>query len=71
MAKKQKKDTKIKIKKKVWYNVVAPKSFNHKEIGETYLENPDKGLNRKMTVSLKDLTGSMRDQNVQIQLKLY
>ncbi|MBT4604597.1 hypothetical protein HOC01_03080 [archaeon] len=70
MAKKQKKDTKIKIKKKVWYNVVAPKSFNHKEIGETYLENPDKGLNRKMTVSLKDLTGSMRDQNVQIQLKL-
>ena len=70
MAKKNKKDTKVKVKRKVWFNVIAPSIFNSREIGETYLEKVEQGVGRKMTVSLRDLTGSMRDQNVRVKLAL-
>ena len=39
MAQKSKKKvSKIKVKKKVWYKVIAPKIFGNKEIGESYLQ---------------------------------
>jgi len=41
-----------------------------KEIGESYLSNAEKAVGRVMKVNLRNLTGSMRDQNVYISLKI-
>ncbi len=70
MAKTKKKVSKIKIKKKTWFKVVAPKIFGNKEIGESYLESAEKAIGRKMNVNLRDLTGSFKDQNVYVGLQI-
>ena len=70
MAKKDLKKSKIKIKKKIWCKIVAPKSFGSKEIGESYVTKAEDTLNRNMTISLRELTCSMRDQNVKVKLLL-
>lgn len=66
----QKLVSRIKIKKKLWYKLVAPKLFGQKELGETYLESPEAGLGRLMKINLKDLTGNVKDQNAYINFKL-
>jgi len=74
MAKTEKKDNKkvsrIKVKKKVWYKIISPTIFGNREVGESYLQSPESGLNRVMKVNLKDLSGNIRDQNVYITLKI-
>ena len=70
MAKKTKKISKIKVKKKVWYKVIAPKIFANKEVGESYLQSPESAVGRKLNVNLKDLSGNIKDQNVQISLQI-
>lgn len=70
MAKAKKKVSKIKIKKKTWHKVIAPKIFGNKEIGESYLQSPEKAVGRKLKVNLKDLTGNIKDQNVHIGLQI-
>lgn len=71
MAKKDKKKvSKIKVKKKLWFKVISPTIFGMKEIGESYLSNAENAVGRVMKVNLKNLTGSMRDQNVYISLKI-
>jgi len=70
MAKKGKKSTKIKVKRKTWFKLFAPTIFGKKEIGETYLTSADKAIGRIMGVNLRNLTGSIRDQNVYITLKI-
>jgi small subunit ribosomal protein S3Ae len=61
---------KIKVKKKIWAKIFAPKIFGSKELGETYVCKAEDALNRYMTISLRELTGSMRNQNVKIKLLL-
>jgi small subunit ribosomal protein S3Ae len=63
---KAKKVSKIKIKKKIWYKVLAPKLFGNKELGESYLTAPEMAIGRQMKMNLRELSGSMRDQNVHI-----
>tara|TARA_Y100000310_G_scaffold324914_1_gene387504 strand:- start:15720 stop:16379 length:660 start_codon:yes stop_codon:yes gene_type:complete len=70
MAKKVKKVSKIKTKKKIWYKVIAPKLFGHKEIGESYLTTPEIALNRKLKVNLKELSGNVKDQNIHMKFKI-
>jgi small subunit ribosomal protein S3Ae len=71
MAKKNtKKVSKIKIKKKTWYKIQAPTLFASRHIGETYLANAQSAIGRVMTVNLKDLTDSFRDQSMYVTLKL-
>ena len=70
MAKKDVKKTKVKAKKKTWVKITAPKSFGGREIGESYTTKAEGLIGRNMTVSLKELTGSMRDQNVKVKLLL-
>ncbi len=70
MAKKDNKKTKIKIKKKTWLKILAPKSFGGREIGESYTTKAEGLIGRNMTISLKELSGSMRDQNVKVKLLL-
>ncbi len=44
--------------------------FSSKQIGETYLANAQTALGRHMTINLKDLTDSFRDQTKYVQLQL-
>lgn len=70
MAKKETQTSKIKIKKKLWYRILAPQIFGQKEIGETYLSSPEDALGRSMKINLKDLTGNVKDQNIYIDFKV-
>ncbi len=64
------KTTKTKAKRKIWCKIISPKNFGSKELGETYITKAEDALNRHMTISLRELTGSMRDQNVKVKLLL-
>jgi len=70
MAKGRKKVSKIKVKKKRWFPIFAPKFLGQKEIGETYLTDVKTALGRVLKVNLRDLTGSMRDQNIYVSLRI-
>ncbi len=63
---KAKKVSKIKIKKKLWFKVISPKTFGMKEIGQSYLPSVETAVGRSMKVNLKNLTNSVRDQNANI-----
>lgn len=66
----KKKQVKIKVKKKIWFKVLAPSIFGMKEIDESYLSSAEDAIGRVMKVNMRNLTGSMRDQNVYITLKI-
>ena len=66
----KKKISKIKIKKKTWFSVVAPKLFGNKEIGESYLPSHEVAIGRTLTITLRDLTGNMKDQNTKASFRI-
>ncbi len=67
MAKKVvKKAGKAKIKKK-WVPVLAPKSFNSQQLGETYVASPEDALGKTVTANLMNLSGDMRKQGIEIR----
>lgn len=70
MAKAKKKVSKVKTKKKLWFKVMAPKAFGQKEIGESYLTSVDAAIGRTLSINLRNLTGSMRDQNSEITFQI-
>jgi small subunit ribosomal protein S3Ae len=65
-----KKESRIKIKKKLWYKIVSPKLFGQREIGESYLTSPSAAIGRSMEVNLKNLTNNIKDQNIYITLRI-
>lgn len=71
MAKSDKKKiSRIKVKKKLWYKVICPKIFGQKEVGESYLASPDQAIGRQMQISLREVTGNVKDQNAYIGFKI-
>ena len=71
MANKDKKKVgKIKVKKKTWVKVIAPKTFGSKVIGESYLNKAEDAVGRSLKVNLKDLTGNIKDQNAYVYLNI-
>lgn len=73
MAKEEKKEivtSKVSVKKKVWYRVIAPKLFGQKELGETFLPSPEVAVGRVMKINLRDITGNVKDQNIYIDFKI-
>lgn len=66
----KKKVSKIKVKKKIWCRLIAPKMFGGRQLGEMYLTNPEKALGRKLRINLKDLTGNVRDQNMYVMFQV-
>ncbi|AJF60408.1 MAG: hypothetical protein J4224_03750 [Candidatus Diapherotrites archaeon] len=65
-----KKRTVDKWKKKVWFNVFAPKEFERKEIGTTISEKPESVVGRKIEISVRDLAGQPKGQHVSILFKI-
>ena len=65
-----KKVSRIKTRKKAWFKIFAPQVFGNKEIGETYLPAAENALGRLLKISLKDITGNVKDQNAYIGFKI-
>ena len=67
MSKQQKtKASRIKVKRKAWFPIIAPKEFGSKEIGETYNTSAKSAIGRTLKVNLRDLTGDVKDQNAYV-----
>jgi len=66
----EKKVSRIKAKKKLWYKIIAPKIFANKEVGESYLAGPDGAIGRIVKINLRELTSNVKDQNSYIVLQI-
>jgi len=66
----EKKVSRIKAKKKLWYKIIAPKIFANKEVGESYLAGPEGAIGRVVKINLRELTGNIKDQNNYIVLQI-
>ncbi|MHA1291227.1 MAG: 30S ribosomal protein S3ae [Promethearchaeota archaeon] len=67
--KKRSRVKKVSYKDKNWYSIIAPKSFNYKEIGEIIgLENTLIG--RTIEALLFDFTGDFNDINLKLKFKI-
>jgi len=53
----------IKKKKKAWVKIVGPKDFKNNELGESYVNDPNSLVGKKLKVDLAALIGDMRKQN--------
>ncbi|MAF35104.1 hypothetical protein CMO91_04635 [Candidatus Woesearchaeota archaeon] len=56
--------------KKRWMNINAPKVLGGKTFGETYLADPEKAINRKVTTSLMNITGDPSKQSVSVSFRI-
>lgn len=55
---------------KVWVPVKAPPSFNQVDLPKILANSPEAVLNRRITVSLSDLTGDIRQIQVFLKFKI-
>jgi len=61
------KQTKMVLKKKKWYPVIAPKVFREEKIGEINLIDPAAAIGRKVKISLMQITGEPKTQNTRVE----
>jgi len=59
-----------KLKKKQWYNILAPKQFENAVIGETLVYEPSAMLGKTLSHSLMNLTNDSKRQNINIHFKV-
>ena len=59
-----------KIKRKIWFPVVATSHFNNVEIGETLVVQPSALVGRNLSTSLGLLTNDSKSQNVKVTFKV-
>jgi len=64
------KQTKMVLKKKKWYPIIAPKVFREEKIGEISLVDPAAAIGRKVKISLMQVTGEPKTQNTRIEFKI-
>jgi len=57
-------------KKKEWYAIYSPKSFEEKEIGISPASEPDNLMNRIIEVPLREVTGNMAHQFVKMWFRV-
>jgi len=62
---------KDKWKAKVWYNILAPPSFENVTIADTLADKPANLINRVTEVSLQDLTNDFRKSHIKLFFKIY
>ncbi len=60
----------IRKKKKIWLNILAPDIFDNKKIGETLADESEKVLGRVVEVYLFNLTLNPKHQETKIILKI-
>jgi len=60
----------LRKKKKRWYNILAPKEFGAKHIGETLAEEPSEIVGRVLKVNLMNLTNDYKRQGVNVRFRV-
>ncbi len=70
MASKQKAQAGVKVKKKIWVSLVAPKMFNEQIIGETPTYVATDIIGKVVSANLMTLTGDARKQSIITKLKI-
>jgi len=60
----------VKIKKKQWYPILAPKLFNNTILGETIVADPQSMIGKTLSNSLMNLANDVKRQNVNIHFKV-
>src|SRR3989344_3274521 len=70
MAEKGQKRTKDKWKRKIWYEIFAPKIFNQKKVGETVAEKPELLNGRVITVSLREIINQPKKGHLMMKFKI-
>ena len=60
----------VKLKKKQWYPIIAPKLFNNAFLGETLAYEPQQIIGKTLSHSLMSLTSDVKRQNVNIHFKV-
>jgi ribosomal protein S3AE len=59
-----------KVKKKRWYTIVGPKFLGEKQIGESYLNDPNAALGRTVNVNLMQITGDIKSQSSAVKFEI-
>ena len=59
-----------KLKKKQWFQIIAPKQFGEAVIGETLVYEPQALLGKELSHNLMNLTNDMKKQNINIRFKV-
>ena len=59
-----------KWKKKQWFELIAPKEFDEKQLGETVAEKEKTLVNRVVKVNLGDLTGQRQRRHITVSFKV-
>ncbi len=70
MAKAKKAKLTKKIKKKFWFNIIAPQEFKGVKLGQIYLTHPEKCIGREMKYNLREITRNSKDQFITLNLLL-
>jgi small subunit ribosomal protein S3Ae len=70
MAKVKAKGKAAKVKKKLWFDIVADESFKHATIGQSHVEEKEQLLGKSIRVNLNELTGDPKKQNILVQFKV-
>lgn len=65
-----KKRTIDKWKRKIWYDIIAPKEFDEKLLGTTVATKPEQIVGRTIKASVRDLTGQIKKQHVSVKFKV-
>lgn len=55
---------------KIWVPIKAPPSFNQADLPKILASSPEEVLNRRITVSLSDLTGDIRQVHVFLKFRI-
>ncbi len=60
----------VKLKKKQWFQILAPKQFGEVVIGETLVAEPQAMLGKTLSHNLMNLTNDPKRQNINIHFKV-
>lgn len=58
------------VKKKRWYELIAPRLFNEQVLGETFGAEPQSIVGRNTTLNLMNLTRDIKKQNTNVTFRI-
>ena len=61
---------KVKIARKEWYPILAPKVFHNAVLGETPVYDPQQMMGKGLTINLTSLTNDAKRQNININFEV-
>ena len=63
-------EKKTAVKKKVWVDIVAPKLFYERPIGQSYVADPRSLIGKNLKVNMMNLTGDPKRQSTNVFLRV-